>query len=626
MALALGLIVPVAPASGAPSPATGPTAGGTRVSDVLPGLSFTHRALGYAHSLALGSDGVTYAWGDNTKGELGDGSTVSSMDEPVAVKAPDGVTFTQLAAGSGFSVAIGSDRNVYAWGLNDQGQLGAGSTEAQSETPVRVRFPEGVHATQISAGAAHTLAIADDGNTYAWGFNWGGGLGNGTNMSSFVPVTVNLPAGVHFVQVSVGGSDSLAIGSDGKVYVWGLNQGGPLGDGSTSGQQYSPVPAKTPEGISFIQGSTGFASAAAVTTDGDVYGWGNAGAGQLGDGATGDDVAAPIKMTNIPAGVRITAISSGYAHMMATGSDGKIYGWGANQVGQLGRGGLGGSTEPNPVPEPVATPEGVSFSEASAAFMNSSALGSDGMVYTWGTTDPLHVAEGSLEGTGTPTPLIPVTVNEVLFGTTPGTELSRAANKWTVTAPAGCGVRDVTVNYTQQGVDASVMTQGGFSQGTAPQITAQPKDVSVDEGSSVTLAAAATGDNEPTVQWQQAATADGPWSNIPGATTAETTITPDQTGLVRAVFSNCIGTATTDAATITVTAVTPTPTPSTGPSSAAPGGTPTSGESSPAAAGSQVSTSGSASGPAAGVAAAVLFLALGAAIAAGYKARGSVRR
>ena len=435
-----------------------------------------------------------------------------------------------------------------------------------------MRAPGGDAFTQISAADNVFVAITETGSLYGWGNNLNGAVG--TVGSPTTPARIATPEGLRFTQVSVGTYDTLALDADGAVWAWGSNDNGEVGIGSTS-MTRMPVKSHTPEGVTFKQVSAGYRFSLALASDGALYAWGRNLKGALSDGTTTDRLS-PVKST-MPDGVAAYAqVSAGARETAAAiGSNGVTYTWGDNYAGSLGVGRL--------------TYVGYDFRT---------------------TPGPIDLA---------------VTVNKVLFGDAAGTDLTQNGNTWTVTSPAGCGVKDVTAKYTQYGAEHTAVTKSGFAQGSAPQITVQPQGASAHSGDRVTLSAAATGDNEPTVQWQQAATADGPWGDIPGATTAETTITPSKTGLVRAVFSNCIGTATSEAATLTVTAATPTPTPSTGPSSAAPGGTPASGESSAAAAGSQVSTSGSASGPAAGVAAAALFLALGAAIAAGYKARGNTR-
>ena len=217
-------------------------------------------------SLAVGSDGNAYAWGDNTYGQLGDGTAKNSRSTPVMVKKPDqerypdlpaDFTYVQVSAGGRHSLALGSDGYVYAWGNNGFGQLGNNTTSSSNDSnhvPVRVRDPasptdtsKGLKATQVSAGYWHSLALDSDGNTYAWGYNSSGQLGNNMKTDSYVPARVRDPAsptdtskGLKATQVSAGYWHSLALDSDGNTYAWGNNGNGQLGDGTTN-NKLAPV-------------------------------------------------------------------------------------------------------------------------------------------------------------------------------------------------------------------------------------------------------------------------------------------------------------------------------------------------------------------------------------------------
>ena len=232
------------------------TSRGIRFSQVS-GSSYDSRR-SYGFSLAVGSDENAYAWGDNWYGQLGDGTT-TQRTTPVKVSKPEGTpadfTYVQVSAGSRHSLALGSDGNAYAWGDNGDGQLGDG-TDTSRTTPVKVGKPTDTTAdltyTQVSAGNDHSLAVGSDGNTWAWGCNQDGPLGNNT-VSWYgdvnpVPPRVRDPAnptdksiGLKATQVSGGFHHSLAVGSDGNAYAWGWNDNGQLGDGTTNTKS-APVP------------------------------------------------------------------------------------------------------------------------------------------------------------------------------------------------------------------------------------------------------------------------------------------------------------------------------------------------------------------------------------------------
>jgi len=329
------------------------------------GVSITQTSGGYAHSLARGSDGNVYAWGDNGYGQLGNGTTTSSS-APVAVSAgaiPAGVSITQIAAGGYHSLALGSDGHVYAWGVNASGQLGNGTT-INSSAPVAVSagaIPAGVSITQIAAGDYHSLALGSDGHIYAWGANASGQLGNGTTTNSSAPAAVSagaIPAGVSITQIAAGGGHSLALGSDGHVYAWGYNGDGELGNGTTTSAS-APVSVSAgavPAGVSITQIAGGSNHSLAVGSDGHAYGWGRNGNGELGNGTTTDS-SAPVAVSAgaIPAGVSLTQIAAGDHHSLVRGNDGHAYAWGENTFGQLGDGTTTSSSAPVVVSQPAGS-------------------------------------------------------------------------------------------------------------------------------------------------------------------------------------------------------------------------------------------------------------------------------
>ncbi|CAM2927583.1 Ig-like domain repeat protein [Saccharomonospora xinjiangensis] len=173
------------------------------------GVTITSIAAGAGHSLALDSTGAVWAWGYNVAGQLGDG-TYNDSTVPVATQIPAGVTITAIAAGNYHSLALDSTGAVWAWGYNSYGQLGDGTTVWRN-TPVATQIPGGVTITGIAGGYLHSLALDSTGGAWAWGANWAGQLGNGTNSDSVVPVAVQLPPSTILGVVAAGDTHSLAI-------------------------------------------------------------------------------------------------------------------------------------------------------------------------------------------------------------------------------------------------------------------------------------------------------------------------------------------------------------------------------------------------------------------------------
>ncbi|PKV09411.1 RCC1 domain-containing protein [Bifidobacterium asteroides] len=350
--------------------------------------------------------------------------------EPATITPPDsasrGIRFSQVSGSInpsyGFSLAVGSDGNVYAWGWNGNGRLGDG-TRDDKHAPVRVKtpdrktypdLPEDFTYLQVSAGYYHSLALGSDGNVYAWGANGDGRLGDGTSSNRNTPVRVktpdrktypDLPADFTYLQVSAGASHSLALGSDGNVYAWGYNWNGQLGDG-TSSNRNAPVRVKTPDrktypdlpaDFTYLQVSAGGDYSLALGSDGNVYAWGYNYSGRLGDG-TASDRHAPVRVKtpdrktypDLPADFTYLQVSAGASHSLALGSDGNAYAWGDNYNGQLGDGTTGGNRY---TPVRVKTPDRKTYPDLPADFTylqvsaggdHSLAVGSDGYAWAWG--------------------------------------------------------------------------------------------------------------------------------------------------------------------------------------------------------------------------------------------------
>ncbi|WP_442928465.1 RCC1 domain-containing protein, partial [Microbacterium sp. LB16] len=344
------------------------------------GVTFTSVSAGGFHSLAMGSDGKAYAWGWNTSGQLGNNSTTSSS-VPVAAMMPAGVTFTSVSAGISHSLAVGSDGKAYAWGYNTSGQLGNGST-TDSLVPVAVTMPAGVTFTSVSASAYHSVALGSDGKTYAWGGGSLGQLGNGSTTDSLVPVAVTMPAGVTFTSVTAGDYHSVALGSDGKAYAWGRNNLGQLGNGSTT-DSLVPVAVTMPAGVTFTSVSASGYHSLALGSDGKTYAWGNNNLGQLGNGSTTDS-SVPVSVT-MPAGVTFTSVDAGGYHSLALGSDGNAYAWGDNGSGQLGDGSTTSSSVPVVVKKSVVVTSVVFGGTVGTGLVQNP----DG---SWSVTTPAHGA------------------------------------------------------------------------------------------------------------------------------------------------------------------------------------------------------------------------------------------
>ena len=269
----------------------GTTTSRSRYVDIGFGNNVVQVAAGWTppsgHGLEARADGTVWAWGANSFGELGDGTTTTRL-APVQVPGLTGVT--QVAGGCDHSLALRSDGTVWAWGDNSVGQLGRGTITGVEVTAAPVNGLAGV--TKISAGCEFSLALRSDGTVWAWGNNSAGQLGNGSTASSAVPVKIT---GVSQVTAIAAGWDSVVavVAGGASVWAWGANDSGQLGDGTLVGHA-APVRV-TQIGTTHIAGAAvGYKYAAILGTDGSVWAWGADTRGQLGN--------APVATPATPAG------------------------------------------------------------------------------------------------------------------------------------------------------------------------------------------------------------------------------------------------------------------------------------------------------------------------------------
>ena len=314
---------------------------------VLAGKTIKQISSGAYHTCVIASDDKVYCWGENSDGRLGNNSTANSS-VPVAVNMSGvlaGKTIKQISSGHYHTCALASDDKVYCWGNNDDGGLGNGSTST-SLVPVAVNTTgvlAGKTIKYLSAGPAyHTCVIASDDKVYCWGKNKNGELGNGSIIDSNVPVAVNMSgvlAGKTIKQMSVGSYNTCVIASDDKVYCWGSNGYGQLGNNSTTDSSI-PVAVNTTgvlAGKTIKQILSGHYRTCAITSDDKMHCWGNSMGGALGNGSTADShIPVSVNMTGVLAGKVVRRISIGAFHTCVDATDNKIYCWGSNNYGQLG--------------------------------------------------------------------------------------------------------------------------------------------------------------------------------------------------------------------------------------------------------------------------------------------------
>ena len=324
-------------------------------------------AAGAYHSLALFSDGSLYAWGWNSDGQLGDGTT-DDRSTPVLI----GTGYTAIAAGYYHSLALKGSA-LYAWGLNAIGQLGAGDWSSRS-TPTLI----GTGFTEIAAGESHSLALK--GNTLlAWGWNEDCQLGDGSTTSKNSPQ----PIGTGYTAIAAGSYHSIALKGS-ERYGWGRNASGQLGDRSDSNQVR---PEKIDSGYTAIAACENFT----LFLKGSLlYTCGSNEYGQLGDGTTDE------RYTPALIGAGYTMIRAGRYHSLALRGS-ALYAWGANEKGQLGD----GTTTQQKTPIMIST----GCSAIAAGSFHSLAL-KGGALYAWGWNNLGQLGDGTTTDRNAPTRVV----------------------------------------------------------------------------------------------------------------------------------------------------------------------------------------------------------------------------
>ena len=347
-------------------------------------------AAGDRFTLAVRNDGTLWAWGANEYGQLGIGTT-NSIIEPVQVGNDANWLTVSEGAGALHSLAIRDDGTLWAWGDNRFGQLGLGHTNDVLDP---VQMGTNANWESVAAGWRHSMALRTDGTLWAWGENRFGQLGIGTTNSAFEPIQVGTDANWQAMSVSLGDpqrtdpyygdrrySHTLGLRTDGTLWAWGNNQTGQLGLGTQATDPPYGVtqPTRIGTDTDWRSVSAGGFHGAAIRADGTLWVWGYT---YLALGYA----------TNQPAQLRTNvdwqSVSAGGFHSMAVRVDGTLWAWGDDNAGQLGVGtsaneyGTRYPTAPGSAPWLVGT--NANWISVASGEYHTVVLRDDGTIWTWG--------------------------------------------------------------------------------------------------------------------------------------------------------------------------------------------------------------------------------------------------
>ncbi|MDR1032785.1 MAG: hypothetical protein LBL84_02090 [Candidatus Nomurabacteria bacterium] len=464
------------------APSKGPVAGGTIVTITgLEPIKFSEVAAGNSHSMGIDTDGNLYAWGGNSDGQVGNGLGTGKVTTPWRVNGgagsgiPASTRFTKIAAGQRHSMAIDTNGNLYTWGYNFIGQIGNGSAgTANVTTPWQVNggtgsgVPDSTKFSQIAAGSECSMAIDTNGNLYAWGSDGRGQISNGSGtVNVTTPWQINggsssgIPASTKFTQITAS-NHSMAIDTDGNLYMWGYNYYGQVGNGLSgsdvttlwrlNGGTGSGIPSST----KFASAIAGYLHSMAIDTDGNLYTWGYNVFGQVGNGTTAN-VTTPWQVnggagSGVLAATKFAQVAAGFYHSMGIDTDGNLYTWGGDNYGQIGNGASSSTNVTTPWQVNGGTGSNIPISAKFSKIAGSShsmAIDTNNNLYTWGNNSDSQIGDGTT---------------------------TRATTPWHVTMP-----HVVTLGGAQC-INVQVATDGGSLTCTTPAHMSGIVDVEIDNG------------------------------------------------------------------------------------------------------------------------------------------------
>ncbi|HKU61759.1 MAG TPA: hypothetical protein VJQ44_11120 [Gemmatimonadales bacterium] len=347
-------------------------------------------SVGVGHSCAVASDGRLFCWGRNGDGELGDGTTT---DRLIPVPVGGALRFRQVSAGFFSTCAVTTTYRAYCWGDNTYAQLGDGTTSPRLR-PAAVAG--GRQFRRVETFLQHTCAVTYPGDkAFCWGNNTVGELGIGNNtgpqngrFGAFSAKPVAVLSSLTFRHVTVGDSHSCGATNDNRVFCWGYNRWGQVGDGSGGWIKVKPVRVAGTQ--QYRQVDAGQYHTCAVTTANRAFCWGKNSFGALGNG-TRSSSRAPKAVSG---GLSLDRISAGEDLTCAESTGNRVYCWGLNSVGD-------GTFNNRLTPVPVAG--GLLFTQASAGVDGCAISG--GRVYCWGFGDQGYLGNGSTENSPSPVPV-----------------------------------------------------------------------------------------------------------------------------------------------------------------------------------------------------------------------------
>ena len=424
--------------------------------------------------IAKDSNGKLYSWGGNYDGELGNGTTTNSS-MPICISDIEGSplkgkNIVDVYCDDTTIISKDNDGKLYSWGDNNWGKLGNGTTDNRS-MPICISNIEnsplkGRNVVDVYISAYNVMARDSAGKLYTWGDNNNGELGNGTTNESSMPICISEIEGSplkgkNIVEIYIDGS-VIAKDSSGKLYSWGYNSCGQLGNG-TKDDSSMPICISEVEGsplkgknIVDIYIDEYASSVIAKDSSGKLYTWGNNYYGQLGNGTTTNSSmpiciseveGSPLKEKNIVEIYRYEYVDS----VIARDSAGKLYTWGDNNHGELGNGTTTNSSMPVCISDiensPLNGKNIVDIYIERIDYLTVSIKDSNGKIYAWGSNKYGQVGDGTKINSS-----FPICINDIENSELKNTKIKKiefyedGANYY-ITEDGECYIYSYTIIY-----------------------------------------------------------------------------------------------------------------------------------------------------------------------------------
>lgn len=342
------------------------------------------------HTCAIRDDDTLWCWGDNENGELGSGTArgVRSKAKEVDASAP----WSEVSAGGDHTCAIKGNGTLWCWGASDAGQLGFEPVGGGGSISSPTQVGERADWASVSAGTDYTCATRQSGRLVCWGRQALGQTGTGSTENS-IPNPTPVLAPVSWRRVTTGERHGCAIATSGRIYCWGYNQFGQLGE--TDGLERTPDPIE-PD-VEWRDAMAAETFSCGIRSDRSLACWGSNRYGQIGD----SDIERARHPTEIGDGTDWDSVGGGRRHACARNQSGRASCWGRNQVGQLGTPPLSNNI--------VYTPKAVSgidnWSSLSVGRFHNCGLDGDDFLYCWGQNGGGRLGDGSSAIRAEPRPI-----------------------------------------------------------------------------------------------------------------------------------------------------------------------------------------------------------------------------